>query len=178
MRRIVLAIAGLAFFASSAAKQISAQNAAPQGQTTAVPPQTIDLATAKKMVAAAEASAVTLNQHVAICVMDTNGDVVLLERMDGVIHQAVITAEGKARAVLIFGVPTAQIADAVASKKPITVTITPLPSGAGGDATLQFRGGLPVMKDGKMIGSIGIGGSTSVQDEKFSQTGIDAISSK
>ena len=141
------------------------------------PKQTIDLATAKKMVAAAEAAAVAMNQHVAICVMDTNGDVVLAERMDGTPHVPVITAQGKAKAVLIFGIPTRDIAQAIADKKPIAATVKNPPMGYGGEVTLM-RGGLPILKDGVLIGAIGAGGSASENDEKFAQAGIDAINAK
>jgi glc operon protein GlcG len=137
-------------------------------------PQTMDLATAKKMVAAAEAAATAANAHVAICILDTNGDVVLSERMDGAAHTPVITSEGKARAVLLFGLPTGQIAEAMQANKPVSATITAQPMEGGGAVTLM-RGGLPIMKNGKLIGAIGIGGSASETDEKFSQAGIDAI---
>ena len=183
MKRIVLAIATLALTAGLANAQTAPQNAmpAPQGQAAARPqgpPQTMDLATAKKMVAAAESAAAAMNQHIAICVMDTNGDVVAAERMDGANHTPVATAEGKARAAIIFGMPTGQIADAISSKKPVTANLSSLPNGTGGEVTMVFRGGLPVMKDGKLVGGIGVGGSASEQDEKFSQAGIDAIAAK
>ena len=66
------------------------------------------------------------------------------------------------------------IADAQRDKKPVTATITPLPIGGGGGEITVMRGGLPIMKDGKMIGSIGVGGSASEEDEAFAQIGIDA----
>ena len=46
------------------------------------PPQGIDVATAKKMVAAAEAAATAMNAHNAFAVVDANGDLVFFERMD------------------------------------------------------------------------------------------------
>lgn len=183
MRRIVLAIAALALSAGLANSQTTAQNATPVPQAQAAarpagPAQSMDLATAKKMVAAAEATAAAMNQHIAICVLDTNGDVVLEERMDGAGHIPQITAQGKARAAIIFGMPTGQIAEAIRDKKPVTANLSSLPNGTGGEVTLQFRGGLPVMKDGKLIGGIGVGGSASEVDEKFSQAGIGAIAPK
>ena len=158
-----------------------AQNAPPvqqqaNAQPPAPPPQTMDLATARKMAAVAEAAAAAMSQHVAVCVMDTNGDVVLSERMDGGTRVPVNAAQGKARAVLLFGIPTGQISDAMRDKKPLSTTPKALPAG-GGDLTL-LRGGLPVMKDGKLIGTIGVGGSTSENDEKFAQAGLDAVMAK
>jgi len=137
------------------------------------PPQTIDLATAKKMIAAAEAAATTANAHVAICVLDSNGDVVLYERMDTAPSRAVTSAAGKARAALLFGIPTVQVSDAMRAGKPISTTINN-PAAGNWEITIQ-QGGLPIMKNGKMIGAIGAGGSAPANDEKFAQAGIDAV---
>jgi glc operon protein GlcG len=181
MRRIRFAVVALALAAGLTASQSIAQNAQQGAQggggnrPPPGPPHTMDLASAKKLVAAAEAAATALNDHVAICVMDTNGDVVLSERMDGLRDRVPLsTSQGKARAVLIFGIPTGQIADAQRDKKPITAMIT---TPTSGDLTVM-RGGLPIMKDGKMVGSIGVGGSATESDEKYAQAGIDALQSK
>ncbi len=174
----VLALAaGLSVAQSPAPAPAAAAPQAGAAMAPQAPKQTMDLATAKKMVAAAEAAAAAMNQHVAICVLDTNGDVVLAERMDGVGHIPVITAQGKAKAVLIFGIPTRDIAQAIADKKPISATVKNPPMGYGGEVTLM-RGGLPILKDGVLIGAIGAGGSASENDEKFVQAGIDAINAK
>ncbi len=199
MKKIPFAVTLFAFAACLAASPLLAQNAppaqAPQQGAQAGPggpggpggaggqggppgmssaPQTMDLATAKKMVAAAEAAATAANAHVAICVMDTNGDVVFFERMDGAPTIAVVTSQNKARAVLLFGMATGKIAEAMQGNKPVTANITAQPMEGGGAVTLM-RGGLPIVKNGKLIGAIGIGGSASETDEKFSQAGIDAI---
>ncbi len=38
------------------------------------------------------------------------------------------------------------------------------------------EGGLPIMKNGKMIGAIGVGGSATENDQDFAQAGVDALS--
>ena len=183
MRRTWQVARAFALCVSVMGLQAMAQ-ATPQAQggnrpaTPAGPPQTMDLETAKKIVSGAEAAAAAMNQHVAICVMDTNGDVVLAERMNGTNRIPQSTAQGKARAVLMFGVPTAQIAESIQNKKPMTATITALPVGTGGGEVTVMRGGLPVMKDGKLIGAVGVGGSASESDEQFAQAGIDALKGK
>jgi glc operon protein GlcG len=193
MRKFLFAVAIFAFAACLAASPLLAQSGppgqAPQQGAQAGPggpggpggppgmtstPQTMDLATAKNMVAAAEAAATAANAHVAICVMDTNGDVVFFERMDGAPTIAVVTSQNKARAVLLFGMATGKIAEAMQGNKPVTANITAQPMEGGGAVTLM-RGGLPIVKNGKLIGAIGAGGSASETDEKFSQAGIDAI---
>jgi glc operon protein GlcG len=152
--------------------------AAQQSQTGGAPPppQTMDLATAKRMVFAAETAATAMNAHVAICVLDSNGDVVFYERMDMAPSRAVTSAQGKARAALLFGIPTAQVAEAMRGGKPVSATLTP-PIAGNWEITLQ-QGGLPIIKDGKVIGAIGAGGSAPGNDEKFAQAGIEAALGK
>jgi glc operon protein GlcG len=140
------------------------------------PPQQIDVATAKKMVAAVEAAATAANQRVAICIMDTRGDLVFFERMDTINVIPVGSAQAKAHAVLLFGIPSGQIGDAIRDGKPL-VAKGKAPLAGYGD--MDFRqGGLPIMKNGKMIGAIGVGGSASDTDEQFAQAGIDALTPK
>jgi len=195
MRKSLFALTVFAFAACLTASPIVAQSApagqAPQGAQAgpggpgvqggppgmASAPQTMDLATAKKMVTAAEAAATAMNAQVAICVMDTNGDVVFFERMDGAPTIAVVTSQNKARAVLLFGMATGKIAETMQTGKPVTANITAQPMQGGGAVTLM-RGGLPIFKDGKLIGAIGAGGSASENDEKFAQAGIDAFGAK
>lgn len=135
-------------------------------------PQTIDLATAKKMAAAAEQEALKANAKVGISVVDSNGDLVLSERIDGASTRGMTSSQGKARAALLFGLPTKQVQDAIASGKPVQANIN---TAAASSELVVNQGGLPIIKDGKVIGAIGVGGSASSEDERFAQTGIDAV---
>ena len=178
MKRTFFAVAAVVLAVSFLTTPSIAQNAQGKGKEGPGRPQTMDLASALKMAAAVVAAASAANEHVAICVMDTNGDVVLAERMDMVSDRIPIsTSQGKARAVLLLGMPTGQIADAIRDHKPVSATLTPSPVGGGGEIILM-RGGLPVMKDGKLIGAIGVGGSSSENDEKYAQMGIDALKAR
>ena len=136
-------------------------------------PALIDLATAKKMVDAAEAAATAAGIRLGIAVVDANGDLVCLRRMDGAGAQGVTSSQGKARAAILFGMPTKEMADLVAAGKPITATITPAGIGAG-TPTVQ-QGGIPVFKDGKLIGAIGAGGAMPAQDEAAAKAGADTV---
>jgi glc operon protein GlcG len=128
------------------------------------------------MVAAAEQTAKAANAKVGIAVVDANGDLVLLQRLDGASARGVISSEGKARAALLFGLPTKQIQDTVAAGKPVSANVTITAAGAH-ELTIN-QGGLPIIKDGKVIGGIGVGGSASSEDERFAQAGIDALAQK
>lgn len=189
MRRILIGAVAVALFAGLGTSQSFAQGAPPAAPAAAQagaqgggqggtmnrpvgPPQQVDLATAKKMAAAAEAAATALNQHIAICIMDARGDMVFFERGDTINAIPVTSSQGKAHAVLMFGMPTKQIAEAMKAGTPMPLLKAP----ATGFSDLDIRqGGLPIMKNGKMIGAIGVGGSASESDEAFAQAGIDAL---
>jgi uncharacterized protein GlcG (DUF336 family) len=167
-------LAVLVLAAGVTAERAIAQNPPGRGGGSRV--ENLDIASAKKMAAAVEAAAGAANEHVAICVMDANGEVVLLERMDHMADRIPLaTAQGKARAVLLMGVSTGQMADAIRDHKPIPATLTAPPIAAGGGEITLMRGGLPIMKDGKMIGAIAVGGSSSESDEKYAQLGVEAL---
>jgi glc operon protein GlcG len=144
-----------------------------RGQAAPAKPVGVDAATAKKMIAAAEAAAQAANAPVAIAVVDGNGDLVAFLRMDGASARAVTSSQGKARAALLLGVPTKEAQDSMAAGKPLPVTLTAPPAGAW-ELTIG-QGGLPIMKDGKAVAAMGCGGSAPANDEKFCQAGIDAM---
>jgi glc operon protein GlcG len=136
-------------------------------------PALIDLATAKRMVDAAEASATAAGIRLGIAVVDANGDLVYVRRMDGATAQGVNSAQGKARAAILFGMTTKEIADQVAAGKPISATITP--AGIGGGTPAIQQGGVPVFKDGKLIAAIGAGGAAPAADEVAAKAGADTV---
>ncbi len=179
---LVAGISSSSSFAQAAPAQAAPQAAGQGGgqggmqNRNAGPPQLIDMATAKKIAAAAEAAATAMNQHIAICIMDARGDMVYFERGDVINAIPVASSQGKAHAVLLFGLPTKQVAAAIKAGTPVTAN---LKAPATGASDLDIRqGGLPIMKDGKMIGAIGVGGSASESDEQFAQAGLDALTAK
>ena len=165
--------------ASGAAGVTTANAAAGQGQgqgggrnATPQPPSPIDAVTARKILAAAEQTAVAASAKVAIAVVDVNGDLVALSRLDGASSRAVVSAQGKARAAILFGVPTKQVSDAIAAGTPLPVTLTPAGVGTSGIVTNQ--GGMPLFIDGKLAGAVGVGGSSSAEDERVAKIGVEA----
>jgi glc operon protein GlcG len=177
MRKTVLGFSALLIVVcalNNEAAQAPQAGGQARGQAAAAPAKPgVDVATAKKMVAAAEAAAIAANAQVAIAVVDGNGDLVYFERMDGASARAVTSSQGKARAALLLGVPTKEAQDAIAAGKPLPVTLTTPPAGAW-EITIG-QGGLPIIKDGKVIAAMGCGGSLPANDEKFCQAGISAM---
>ena len=118
--------------------------------TQAAPPSTpygtpIDMAAAKKAMAAAEAEATKNNWGVAIAIVDSGANLVMLQRLDNAQLSSVRIAEQKARTAAEFRRPTKVFEDAVAG-------------GGIGLRVLTFgasvaEGGVPIMANGDCVGA-------------------------
>ena len=138
-----------------------------------VPAPMLDAATARKAMAAAEAAAASAMANVTIAIVDANGDLAMLHRLEGARGVAVTSAEGKARAAILFGLRTSQVQEAIAANQPVPARVTMPP--LGGFEITPARGGVPIVKDGKVIGAVGVGGAAPMLDEQIAQAGVDAV---
>ena len=140
-------------------------------QSQVAPPTTpygapISFEAAKRAVSAAEAEAVKNNWAVAIAVVDSGGNLVILHRLDNAQLSSGRIAEDKARTSVEFRRPTKALEDALAG-------------GGVGLRTLTFgacfvEGGFPIIADGRIIGAIGVSGVASHQDAQVAKAGADA----
>jgi glc operon protein GlcG len=128
----------------------------------------INFDTAKRVMAAAEAEAARNNLAVAIAILDSGGNVVMLHRLDNTQLASLRIAQGKARTALDFRRPTKALEDAIAA----------------GGAGLRFlalkgvtpiEGGMPLVSDGKVIGAIGVSGGIAGQDAQVGKAGADTL---
>ena len=138
----------------------------------AAPPSTpyglpISIDAAKEAMAAAEACATQNNWGVAIAIVDSGANLVMLHRLDNAQLSSARIAEQKARTAAEFRRPTKVFEDAVAG-------------GGVGLRVLTFgasvaEGGVPIVSGGKVIGAIGVSGVQSHQDAAVAQAGADAL---
>ena len=133
-------------------------------QTASKPVMTLDLA--KKVAAGAEAEAAKQNWTMVIVVIDDGGNPVYLERMDGTQLGSIAVAEKKAHTALFFKRPTKAYEDAVAGGH---TTILSVPG------IIAIQGGIPLMKDGAIIGAIGVSGMQPPQDNAVAEAGVAAL---
>ena len=127
----------------------------------------ISMDAAKQAMAAAEAEAVKNNWGVAIAIVDSGANLVMLHRLDNAQLSSARIAEQKARTAAEFRRPTKVFEDAVAG-------------GGIGLRVLTFgasvaEGGVPIVSGGKIIGAIGVSGVQSHQDAAVAQAGADAL---
>jgi uncharacterized protein GlcG (DUF336 family) len=128
----------------------------------------VNVETAKRVAAAAIAEAKKNGWTVAVSIVDTAGDLVYFEKMDGTQTGSVNVSIEKGRTAALFKRPTKSFQDTVA---------------AGGDGlrilglpgAVPVEGGVPLLMDGKIIGAIGVSGATSAQDGQCAQAGAATV---
>ena len=165
----MFALAGALVALALAAGPVTAQQ--PAGTAQAPPPPygpPITLEQAKRVMAAAELEAAKNSWQVAIAILDSGGNMVMFHKIDNTQLASIGASEGKANTALRFKRPSKALDDAIAAggaglRLLAVKDITPL------------EGGLPVILDGKIIGSIGVSGVTSQQDAQTAQAGQDAL---
>jgi glc operon protein GlcG len=141
-----------------------AQQVAPPSTPYGAP---IEMAAAKKAMAAAEAVAIKNGWNVAIAIVDSGANLIMLQRLDSAQLSSVRIAEQKARTAAEFRRPTKVFEDAIAG-------------GGIGLRVLTFEasvaeGGVPIIVAGKVVGAIGVSGVQSHQDGQIAQAGADAL---
>ena len=127
----------------------------------------IGLEHAKKVMAGAESEAKKNSWPGVIVILDSGGQLVMLQRLDNAQWGSVDVAKEKARSAVALRRPTKVLQDLIAQ----------------GGANLRLlnigfsvlEGGIPIVADGKIIGSIGVSGVTSQQDAQIAQAGLDAL---
>lgn len=128
----------------------------------------INLAAAKKAIAAAEAEAAKQGWKMAIAIVEPTGDLVLFSKMDDTQYGSIKVALNKATSAAKFRRPTKVFHDLMA-KGPEFLYLTQL-EGANG-----VPGGLPVVAGGKIVGGIGCSGGTGAQDTQVCEAGLAAL---
>lgn len=130
----------------------------------------ITLEQAQKVLAAAQAEAkkLTAPLGVTIAIHDSGCSLVLLSRMDNTNLGTVPIAQDKSYTACAFRTDTKPAMERMAQ-------------GGGGMIFLQLRGftavegGLPIIVDGKQIGSLGVSGGSSAQDDQIGKAGLAGL---
>ncbi|TGL92396.1 heme-binding protein [Leptospira barantonii] len=128
----------------------------------------IRLDLAKKIVLKAQAEAKKNGWKMVISVVDSGGNLILLERMDGAQFGSIDISQGKAKCANNFRRPTKAMEDSVAAGG-MGLRILGLPG------VYPLEGGELILIDGKITGAIGVSGGTSVQDGQVARNGLEAL---
>jgi glc operon protein GlcG len=128
----------------------------------------ITLDEAKRVMAAAEAEANRNQWPMVIAIVDTAGRLVMFHRMDQAQNGSIVIAPEKARTAVDFKRPTKAIQDAIAQGG-VHLRLLSAPN------ALAMEGGVPIIRNGEIIGGIGVSGMSSDQDAQVAEAGIAAV---
>ena len=130
----------------------------------------VTLADARRVIAAAEAKAAETGQPMNIAVVDGGGNLVSHVRMDGAWIGSIDISINKAFTSRAFDITTKDLADNSQSGDQFFGIHV---SNRG--RVMIFAGGIPLKRDGKVVGAIGVSGGSGEQDHSVAEAGEKAF---
>ena len=127
----------------------------------------IPLDQAQAVIHAGVAEAKRRNWKMNIAVVDSGGNLVAFQRMDGAMLASIQIAEHKARAAATFRRETKVFEDGI--------QLMHLSYLLAFDGIITSRGGIPLIEQGNIVGAIGCSGGTDSQDEVVSKAGAAVV---
>ena len=116
----------------------------------------ISLERAQAAINAVVAEAKKRDWKMNVAVVDSGGNLVAFQRMDGAMLASIQIAEHKARAAATFRRETKVFENGIQVNKPNYLMTL--------DGIVASRGGIPLIEHGKLIGAIGCSGGTDSQE--------------
>ena len=130
----------------------------------------VRLEDARRIIAAAEKKADEIGQPMNIAVADAGGNLVAHVRMDNAWIGSVDISIKKAWTSRAFDITTKDLADNSQSGDQF------FGIHASNDGRVMiFAGGIPLRKDGKVVGAIGVSGGSGEQDHTVAEAGASAF---
>ncbi len=126
----------------------------------------LSLADAKNAAAAAAKVAGENGWKAVIAILDDGGNLLYLERLDGTQAGSVDVAIAKGRTAVMFKRPTKAFEDTVAGGRTVMMMLP---------GATPVEGGLPLIYQGEVVGSIGVSGVQSSQDGQIAKGAADYI---
>ena len=130
----------------------------------------VTLADARRVIAAAEAKAAEIGQPMNIAVVDGGGNLVSHVRMDGAWIGSIDISINKAFTSRAFDITTKDLADNSQSGDQFFGIHV---SNRG--RVMIFAGGIPLKRDGKVVGAVGVSGGSGAQDHEVAEAGANAF---
>jgi uncharacterized protein GlcG (DUF336 family) len=128
---------------------------------------TLELADLKTIAAAAEAEALRNQWAVTIAIVDDGGHLLWLQRLDGAPAISAHIAPAKAHTAAL-GRRESKVYEDVINGGRYSFLSAPAIKG-------MLEGGVPILKDGQVIGAVGVSGVKSSEDVQIARAGIAAL---
>jgi uncharacterized protein GlcG (DUF336 family) len=140
--------------------------------TTALTPirSGVTLDTALHIIESARRAAEAIGVAMNIAVVDEGNNLVAFQRMEGAWLGSIDIAQGKAYTARAFNMSTKDLAPLCQPGEPL------FGIHASNDGRLiVFAGGIPLKRDGEVVGAIGVSGGAVEQDHVVAQAGVEAF---
>jgi glc operon protein GlcG len=126
----------------------------------------LTLEDAKRVAAAAETEAHANDWKVSIVIVDDGGHMLYMQRSHETRFGSIETATAKAHMASALHMPSKASEDAVMGGRLIHLALP---------GVIPAEGGVPLLRDGVVIGAIGISGVRSAQDGQIAAAGAAAL---
>lgn len=130
----------------------------------------LQLADARRIIAAATAQAEKIGQPMNIAIVDAGGNLLAFERMANAWLGSIDIAINKAWTARAFDIETKALGENSQSGDQFFGI-----HASNGGRVMIFAGGLPLKQDGKVVGGIGISGGDGKQDQAVAEAGAKAL---
>ncbi len=152
----------------SVVKEVMEKGATAVKKTSHTPLSKMTLAAAKELISAVEKKAAEMGVKAVVAVSDAGGNVVAVECMDDAYIASYDIAVNKAFTVVSLKMPTKKLAELAAPGGSLYgIQFT------NNGRIVIFGGGEPLMKEGKVMGGLGVSGGTAEQDTLLGEYGRD-----
>jgi uncharacterized protein GlcG (DUF336 family) len=129
----------------------------------------VTLADARRVIAAAEKKAAEIGQPMNVAVVDGGGNLVAHVRMDGAWIGSIDISINKAFTARAFDVATKDLAQFSQSGGQFFGIHV-----SNGGRIMIFAGGIPLKRDDKVVGAVGVSGGSGDQDQQVAEAGATA----
>jgi len=130
----------------------------------------LQLADARRIIAAATAEADKIGQPMNIAVVDEGGNLLAFERMANAWLGSIDISISKAWTSRAFDIETKALGE---NSQPEDQFFGIHASNGG--KVMIFAGGVPLKQDGKVVGGLGISGGSGKQDQAVAEAGAKAL---
>lgn len=132
----------------------------------------LNLEVAKKLIEGAEQEAKRLGIQMVISVLDEGGNLIAVHRMDDAWLASVEIAQNKAWTSVALKMPTANLAEATVPNAELYGLNT-----TNNGRIVLFGGGIPLTQDEKVVGAVGVSGSSVEHDIQVAQAAVNVFES-
>ncbi|MGB7191589.1 MAG: heme-binding protein [Acidobacteriaceae bacterium] len=133
----------------------------------------VSLEEARRVIAAAEQKAQKINQPSNIAVVDAGANLVAFVRMDGAWLGSIDIAQNKAFTARAFDIETEKLAKLSQPKDQFFGI-----QNSNHGRVMIFAGGIPLKRDGVVVGAIGVSGGMGEQDQAVAEAGAQVFDSE